>query len=231
MIRSLAKALGQLPDPRFRRVLWRGLGVTLVFYLLLYLLIGWGLHALALFGIGWVDQLTALLGGIAALVLTILLFPGIVMLVLSFLLDDIAQAVELRYYPQLPPPRQQPWFPLLMGSARFALASLVINLVALPIDLLLLFTGLGLGLYYLINGYLLSRQYFELAAWRRLEPKAADRLRRAHAGRLLLLGLAIAGLSTIPLINLLAPLIGAAAMVHEVEALRIADPAVMEISL
>ncbi len=59
-----------------------------------------------------------------------------------------------------------------------------------------------------------------MVAWRRLEPAAADRLRRRHWLRLWLLGILLALLSTIPLVNLLAPLIATAAMVHEVEKLR-----------
>ena len=219
MIRSLAMAVGQLADPRFRRVLLKSVGLTLVFYGLLYLAIGWGLNRMALFGIGWADRLTDILGSLAAYVLTIMLFPGIVTLVLSFLLDDVAEAVEAKHYPGLPPPRPQPLAQLVFGALRFALAALAVNLVALPFYLLLLFVGIGAGIYYLVNAYLLSREYFELAAWRRMEPPAADALRRAHAGRLLMVGLAIALLSTVPLVNLLAPLLGAAAMVHEVNAL------------
>lgn len=219
MFRSLAMALGQLPDPRFRRVLLKSVAITLVFYVLLYLAVGWGLSRLALFGIGWADRVTDILGSLAAYGLTIILFPGIVTLVISLLLDEVADAVEARHYPAVAPPRPQRMAELAWGALRFTLASLAVNLLALPVYLLLLFVGIGAGVYYLVNAYLLSRDYFELAAWRRLTPAEADALRRAHAGRLLLGGLVIALLSTVPLVNLLAPLIGAAAMVHEVQAL------------
>ena len=219
MIHSLARAIGQLPDPRFRRLLVKSVGVTVVLYILLYLAVGWGLQQMALFGIAWVDRLTDLLGGVAALVLTLLLFPGIVTLVLSFLLDEVAEAVEARYYPALAPPRRQSTAEVVFGALRFTLVALAVNLVALPFYLLLLFVGIGPAVYLLVNAYLLSRDYFEMAAWRRLAPRDAEVLRRAHGGRLMTGGLAIALLSGVPLVNLLAPLIGAAAMVHEVQAL------------
>ncbi|HIJ63586.1 MAG TPA: hypothetical protein HPQ04_12905 [Rhodospirillaceae bacterium] len=219
MIQSLARAIGQLPDPRFRRLLVKSVGVTVLFYVLLYLAVGWGLQQMALFGITWIDRLTDLLGGVAALVLTLLLFPGVVTLVLSFLLDEVAEAVEARYYPGLAPPRRQSTGDQVIGALRFSLATVAVNLVALPFYLLLLFVGIGPAVYLLVNAYLLSRDYFETAAWRRLTPGEAAALRRAHGGRLMAGGLVIALLSSVPLVNLLAPLIAAAAMVHEVQAL------------
>ena len=194
--------------------------VRLVLYLLLYLGIGWALGQLQLFGIAWADRLSEVLGGVTVFVLSLVMFPGAVTVILSFLLDQVAEAVEARHYPALPPPRRQGVGELTWGAVRFALVTVLANLVALPVYLLLLFVGIGVGFYYVVNGYLLAREYFELVAWRRLDPAAADALRRAHAGRLWLCGLVIALLSTLPLINLLAPLIGTAAMVHEVEALR-----------
>jgi CysZ protein len=220
MLASLAKAVAQLSDTRFRRVLTLGLISTIVLYVLLYLGVGWGLSRLALFHIGWADRLTDILGGIAVFVLTLVMFPGVVTLVLSFLLDDVAAAVEARHYPGLPLPRKQGFGELTWGAVRFTLVTVAVNLVALPVYLVLLFVGVGIGLYYLVNGYLLAREYFELVAWRRMDPRAADALRRTHLVRLWLSGLAIAFLSTVPVVNLVAPLVGTAAMVHEVEALR-----------
>ena len=220
MIASLGKAIAQLPDPLFRRVLWRGVAATLLLYLLLYLAIGWGLSRLHLFGIGWADRLTDILGGIGVSVLTLMIFPGVATVVLSFLLEDIAVAVERKHYPGRPDPRRQGLVEIGWGALRFSAVTVVVNLVALPIYLVLLFTGVGVGLYYIVNGYLLAREYFELVAWRRMEPAAADRLRRAYRGRLWLMGAAIALLSSLPLVNLVAPLIATAAMLHEFEILR-----------
>jgi uncharacterized protein involved in cysteine biosynthesis len=224
MLASLGKAIAQLPDRRFRRVLLLGLAATAVLYVLLYLAVGWGLSKLQLFGIGWADTLTELLGGIAVFALTLFLFPGIAATALSVFLNDIAAAVDTRHYPQLPPPRRQSMREIIWGSLRFALVSLLVNIAALPVYLVLLFFGIGAGLYYLANGYLLGREYFELVAWRRLPPGDVDALRRAHGGRLWLMGLVIALISTVPGLNLLAPLVATAAMVHEVEALRPRQP-------
>lgn len=220
MIDSLLKAIGQLTDPKFRRVLLLGVAGTIVLYVLLYLAAGWGLAQLRLFGIGWADRAIDVLGGIAVLVITLVMFPGVATLVLSFLLEDVALAVEAKHYPGLPAPRRQGVTEIAWSALRFTAVTVLVNLMALPFYLILLLVGIGIGLFYLVNGYLLAREYFELAAYRRLPPDQADALRRAHIGRLWLLGVAITFLSTLPVINLVAPLIGTAAMVHETEALR-----------
>jgi uncharacterized protein involved in cysteine biosynthesis len=223
MITSLARAIAQLPDLRFRRVFWLGLIGTFLAYGMLYLAVGWGLSGLKPFGIGWADNVTDLLGGLAIFIVTLLLFPSVANLLMSFLLETIAAAVEDKFYPTLSPPRRQAISEVVWTALRFSTVALLINLLALPLYLLLLFAGIGIGLYYIVNGYLLSRDYFEMAAGRRLDPHIADRLRRKHRLRLWFLGVILAFLSTLPVINLLAPLIATAAMVHEVEKLRSHD--------
>ncbi len=223
MFGSYAKAITQLGEPRMRGIVLRGLAATLILYVLLYALVAWGLGQVHLFGIHWLDSLADILGGVTVFILTLLLFPAVASTVLSFLLESVARAVEARHYPGLPEPRRQSLAEIGWGALRFALVTLVVNLIALPFYLLLLLFGVGIGLYYIVNGYLLAREYFELVAWRRLDPARADALRRAHGGRLWLGGIGLAVLSTLPFVNLVAPLIGTAAMVHEFEALRRRD--------
>jgi len=225
MIASFAKAVAQLPEPRMGRILLAGLGITLVLYVLVYLAVYWGaqhvLDRVSIFGWHPLDILTEWLGGIAIFILTLLLFPGVATTVLSFLLERVALAVEAVYYPSLGPARRQAISELTWQALRFALVMLLVNLVGLVIYIpLAVFFGLGAALYLVVNGYLLGREYFELVAMRRLEPRAADALRRAHLGRIWLGGIVVALISTVPFLNLLAPVIATAAMVHEFEALR-----------
>jgi CysZ protein len=65
-----------------------------------------------------------------------------------------------------------------------------------------------------INGWLLGREYFELAALRHLSRVSAGQLRRRHGGSVFVGGTMISLLSSVPLVNLLAPLFGVAFMVH-----------------
>ncbi len=228
MIASFAKAIAQLPEPRMGRILLVGLGITLVLYVLVYLAVFWGaqhvLDRVSIFGWHPLDILTEWLGGIAVFIITLLLFPAVATTVLGFLLERVALAVEASFYPELGPARHQGIGELTWQAARFALVMLIINLLGLVIYVpLAIFFGLGAALYLVVNGYLLGREYFEVVAMRRLDPRSADVLRRTHLGRIWLGGLVLALISTVPVLNLLAPVIGTAAMVHEFEALRRRD--------
>ena len=65
-----------------------------------------------------------------------------------------------------------------------------------------------------VNGYLLGREYFEMVAFRRMDHAAAHELRRRHNRTFTIAGVIIAMCLTIPFVNLLAPVLGAAFMVH-----------------
>ena len=96
-------------------------------------------------------------------------------------------------------------------SARFALVSLAVNLVALLVFLL---PGVNILVFFVANAYLLGREYFELAALR-YRPLAEVRiLRRKHAVMLFVCGLFIAAFVAVPIVNLLTPLFGTAFMVR-----------------
>ena len=74
--------------------------------------------------------------------------------------------------------------------------------------------GLGLVIMFLANAYLLSREYFLLAAMRFRPPDEAKAMRRAHRAQIFLAGLLIAMFVSIPIVNLATPLFAMAMMVH-----------------
>jgi uncharacterized protein involved in cysteine biosynthesis len=220
MLAALSKTLGQITDPRIRSILWKTLLLALSLFILLFMGVGVVLSEIQFFAIGWLESTLELLGGIATLVLAWILFPSVVVLILSFFLENVAQAVENRHHPDLGPARVQPWREVVVIAVKFALITIVLNILALPLYILLYFVGIGIVLYYLLNGYLLGREYFELVALRRLEAEDANTLRQAFSGQIVLCGTLIAFLSSLPLINLLAPVIGIMLMVHTVADLR-----------
>jgi len=228
------KSFAQAGDPAFRQVLLRSLWLSLAAFAALW--------ALAWFGLGWLgEDLAAWIAqsnpdsawvrvfewayGAAAvagiLVASLFLFPAVMAGVMSLLLDEIAAAVERKHYPGQPPARAQPIGEAIVSALAFALAALVLNVLALPIYLVLLFIPpLNLFVFYLLNGYLLGREYFELVAVRRYDMARVKRLRRAYRGRVLLAGAVIAFLLTLPLINLAMPIVAAGFMLHVFEDLR-----------
>lgn len=211
MIKAFARALSQLTDSALRRVVWRGLVVAGLVFASLWLGVGVLLSHTTLFETGWLDTAVDVLGGGATLVLTVLLFPAVVTAVLGLFLDDAAAAVERRHYPLAGPPRRQSVEETIIGSLKFLAVMVGLNLFAF---LFLLVPPVFPFVFYAANGYLLGREYFEVVALRRNEPSVVALLRRRHKGQLFLAGVIIAFLLTLPLVNLLAPVIGIAAMVH-----------------
>ena len=97
----------------------------------------------------------------------------------------------------------------------------VLNLVML---VFLLIPPLFPFVFYGVNGYLLGREFFELVALRRIGLEEVRNLRKAHRGRLFLAGIVIAFLFTVPGLNLVAPVIATAVMVHLFEDFRTPQP-------
>ena len=182
----------------------------------LWELAGWIAAGLAHW-VGWLAHFGTL---ILAAGLAWFLFPAVITMFVGLFLEAIASAVEARHYPGRPPARQQGFAALLATSLRFGAAALFLNLVLLPAYLLmLLFPPLYLLVFYWVNGYLLGRAYFELVAYRRLDERAADALRRAWSGRVTLAGVIMALMLTVPVFNLFAPIAATAFALHLFEAM------------
>ena len=140
-----------------------------------------------------------------------LMFPVAGMFVNLFL-DRIADAVEARHYPGLPPARHVGVIEALKGGLGFALVVLGVNLLALVFYML---SGpFAPLLFWAVNGYLLGREYFELVAQRRVEPAEMRKLRRRHVFGITLAGALMAVPLSIPVVNLIVPLLGVAAYTH-----------------
>ena len=78
--------------------------------------------------------------------------------------------------------------------------------------------------FFLVNGYLLGREFFEFAAMRYRSPADARLFRAKHSGTVFLSGLLLAAFLAVPLLNLLTPLFAAGMMVHLHKKLSQRDP-------
>ena len=217
MITAFSRGLAQLSDPRIRRVVWFAIAAACIVFALLWGAVGTVLGASSLFSVLWLEWAVDLLGGLATLLLTWFLFPAVISVVIGLFLENIAAAVEARHYPDLPPTAEQSVLPMVWVALRYLGMLVALNLVLL---VFLLLGPLFPFVFYSVNGYLLGREYFELVAMRRLGPAQARQLRLAHRGELFLAGVVMAFLLTLPVVNLLAPVVVTAAMVHLFEGWR-----------
>lgn len=211
MLDAFAKAIRQLGDPAMRRVLFFSVGLSLLSFLVIWIAVGFALTHVTFFQTGWLEAAIDVLGGLATLAVSWFLFPTVVSTTTGFFLDGVAEAVERKHYPLLPPARSQPIPEILASSAKFLAVMLSLNIIVL---LFLLLPPVFPFVFYAVNGYLLGREYFEVVAARRLDPRAARALRRQNGRTVFAAGVLLALLLTIPVVNFVAPLLGTAAMVH-----------------
>lgn len=213
-------AIRQQGDPRFRRVIWLGLALAVALLFAMYALVLLVVQVftpdtLTLPWVGAVQGLATLLS-IASiafmLVLSVFLMVPVASTFTSLFLDDVADAVEARHYPHLPPAPRAPLITALLDSLRYFGVLVALNLVGM---VAFLFSGgLGFAALWLINGYLLSREYFTLVALRRLPAGEAHRMRRDNLLRLWVAGVFMAIPLSVPLVNLFVPVLGAATFTH-----------------
>lgn len=220
MVSALILAFKQLGERHTRSIMLWTILITLAISALLIAGASATFALLELSGIVFIDSALALFGGIAAAFVAWLLFPVLAAEVLYLFIDEVADSVEERHYPHLPKPTPASFWHYAIAGIRFALVMAFFNLLILPIALFPIANVIYPILYFIINGILLGREYFEIVAPRRMDFKAVRQKRRKHRIKLFVSGVVIALLFTIPLINLVAPIVATAFMVHIFHDLR-----------
>jgi uncharacterized protein involved in cysteine biosynthesis len=225
MLAALCRSFAELSAPSLRRIVGLCLPIAVASFILLWLVIAFvlphSIHALWQ-PLGWLVQLLAT-GGVLGL--SWLLFPAILTLVMGFFLPYVAAEVEALDYPDSSPPRSSPIIESISITCRLMVVTIVLNLLALPLYVFV--PGLNFFVFLGLNGYLLGRQYFEVVALRRLDMAATKAARHRFGVRIFAGGVVIAGLFAVPLVNLLAPVIATAFMMHVCARLAQHDPAAL----
>jgi CysZ protein len=223
MILDAARAAAsRLFTPPFRGVLMKSLGLTLAGLIALWfaarglfdwLALPWlegFLPALPSWA-GWFGFAAAIVAGIGLALALALLIAPVTALIAGLFLDDVAEIIEREDYPGDPPGRPLDLAASLVSSLKFLGIVILGNIVAL---LLLLVPGINIAAFFVVNGYLIGREFFEFAAMRHRPPREARTMRRRNALTVFLGGMVIAGFMAVPLLNLATPLFAAAMMVH-----------------
>lgn len=220
ILTSFFAALSQMGDPRFRSVLLRGVGLTLVLLFAIGALFVWGVGlfvgdvvTLPWVGeIGWIDNVLSWAMVPLMMVLSVFLMVPVASAITSLFLDEVAQAVEDRHYPALGPAQPVSFADGMRDSFGFMGILIGANLVALL--LYVLFAPLAPFIFWGLNGFLLGREYFTLAAMRRVGREGAATLRKKHRFTIWAAGILMAVPLSFPLVNLLIPVLGAATFTH-----------------
>ena len=211
LLLPLNLALSQLFDPPLLGVVWRSVLLSALFFMIIlagtiaavhYFVAAHGVLAWAL------DAL----GSIAAALLAMWLFLPVAATMGALYFDRIARAVERRFYPSLPPPRSAPLLDQIWVSVAVGVRVLGLNVLALLLAIFL--PGIGLPIGWAIASWALGRGLFVAVAMRRLGRPESEALYLAVRPVALAQGAAMAAAGYVPLLNLLIPVVGTAAMVH-----------------
>ena len=159
----------------------------------------------------WVGDILGWGSILLMVVLSMFLMVPVASAFTGLFLEDVAHAVEDKHYPDLPPVARIPFSETMKDAVNFFGVVIAVNALAL----LLLFIGpLWPLLFWGLNGYLLGREYFQMVAMRRLGRVGARDLRRRYRGQVWIAGVLMAAPLSLPLVNLLIPVLGAATFTH-----------------
>ena len=214
LMRAISLSLRQLADAQTLRLVLLTSAITAAIFVALGTGLWWLLDTQVMprwypAGRGEVAAFAAAVIGLLALWF---LFRAVAMLVIGLFTDGIVEAVEADHYPDAAARATTVSFATgLKLGLRSALRAIGWNLVAAPAYILLLVTGVGtVVLVLIVNTILLGTDFEAMVAAR--HPEDGDHpLSRSQR---LALGFICALAFMIPLLNLLAPVFGAALAVH-----------------
>lgn len=209
---SLAlRALSQVFEPPFRKIFLKMLGFTLVILVVIWSVLQGVVSSYAELPYPWLITALSILTGIGAFIGLGFLIAPVSALFAGLFQDEIADIIEAMDYPEQASGRAMKLIPSIILALKFTGIVLLGNIFAL---FLLLIPGVNLVAFFLVNGYLLGREFFEFAATRFMSVADARRLRKMHSGTVFTGGLIIAGLLAVPVLNLVTPIFATIFMMH-----------------
>lgn len=220
VLSSFFRAVRQFGDPVFRQIVLISIVAAVAVLWGFALVLSWGLAVFLSDGITlpWIGTILAEPLSIGwssffiAIGLSVFLMVPVASAVSSMFLDRVAQAVENRHYPNLPAVSPQPMTEALRDTIGFLGILIAANLVA--VFLYLFFSPFAPIIFWGLNGYLLGREYFQMAATRRIGRMAARDLWRANRITIWSAGILMAVPLSVPIVNLIVPVLGAATFTH-----------------
>lgn len=216
-VRALALGTADLFRPRIFAVLATGVALTLGLFVVLQALAFWALRAWApeAIALPWIGRLSigeALSWGSLALfpLMSLFLAAPVAAGFAGLFSEQVSDRVEAAHSY-----RRGRGLGFLDGLGESLVVLGAVVLVGIAVLVLTPFVGpLAPVLFYGANGWLLGREFFNMVARRHLPAEGADALRRDRGGAVMALGVGIALLLTVPLVNIVVPVLAAAAYTH-----------------
>jgi uncharacterized protein involved in cysteine biosynthesis len=212
MISPALRAIAQLPDPAFFGTVLRSVFWSVIAFAVMALGVSTGLH-LWLAWAGSLSWAAGFVGFLATSFLSVWLFVPLSTAIASLFIDRIADAVERRYYPHLPPATSAAMSAQIGDAVALGLRVLVLQVLAAMTTLIPPHIT-GVVISWIVASWAVGRGLFVPVAMRRMDRAHAILAYRTRRTEVMLLGALITACGFVPILNLCSPILGAAAMVH-----------------
>jgi CysZ protein len=218
LLEIVRASLREIAAPDFRALLWRTILLTFLLLLVIGGLLAWAVNAFVLDGAmvralandyPWAQGIIYFVAGAGFFFIMFVIALPILRFVAGRFAGQIAEIVEKNHETRLPPRLGAVEAPA--DTLRFTLRTWLLNIVLLPLALV---PVVGFAILFAVNGYNLGREYYALASNRYRDPPQTEARRKRR--RLLVWGggMVIAALSSVPILNLLAPAYGVLLMLE-----------------
>jgi len=211
MPQHIARAFAQFGDPGTWGVILKAIATTVLLFVAFYWAAQWGVAQIPDLSNAFLNGVLRFLTSLSIAVALIFLVIPTSAITLGFFVEELATRVEEKWYGGTGKLREPGIGEMLTVMARFFVTVLVLNLLCIPFYFL---PGVNIAVFYLLNGTLVGREYFEMVALRHLPPKEVKRVRRANGPSIFFAGVITTLALSIPIVNFFAPVFGAALMVH-----------------
>jgi CysZ protein len=209
MFKALLSSVGELKDPFFWKIVTVCLLLTSILFAMFFGTLG--IIVDSYLADSWFSWIIEWVGGALTLIMAYFLFPLTFPLITAMFLDAIASHVEKKHYREEKDIKLATFKRTIVPTIKFVLLSLTVNIICFP----LYFTPvIGIFAYFIINGYLYGREYFQMIGLRYHDEKELKILRKGNKIALWVAGVLIVIGFTTPFVNLCAPIFATIFAVH-----------------
>ncbi|MBT4355715.1 MAG: hypothetical protein HOD13_14235 [Rhodospirillaceae bacterium] len=215
MLKLFKKSILDLLEPDIRTILFKTVILSL-FSIIMIVYMCWTLfNTHQVFDIWLLGPILSWAWGLLALIFGALLLPPITIIIGSIYSDSIVDHIEKKYYPSRLGMRQIKLSELGFSISKNFCITITVNILLAPLYLIgTFFPIISFLIFYSVNGYLIGKELFETVASRHLEMKDRYLLKKQNNSKVIIGGIIMVGISTIPILNLIAAVLGIVFMTH-----------------
>ncbi|MAZ99326.1 MAG: hypothetical protein CMM39_07805 [Rhodospirillaceae bacterium] len=215
MLKLFKTSILDLLEPDIRTILFKTVILSL-FSIIMIVYMCWTLfNTHQVFDIWLLGPILSWAWGLLALIFGALLLPPITIMIGSIYSDSIVDHIEKKYYPSRLGMRQIKLSELGFSISKNFCITIIVNILLAPVYLIgTFFPIISFLIFYSVNGYLIGKELFETVASRHLEMKDRYLLKKQNNSKVIIGGIIMVGISTIPILNLIAAVLGIVFMTH-----------------